>query len=329
MPRKGRQLVRTLLVAVILAAALAGIATLALGPATPPPILGMVRTTEIDIQPEVSGRIAALPGRPGDAVKAGTVLAELSNPELTAAVEEAEAAVGVAQAARDRVYAGVRQEEVSMAAAETDKAQANLLLAQQQLTRISALASHGNATLQDLDNARAAESAAAANLRVTQSNYAQAKRGPTAEDRALADANVTAAKASLTVLQRRMDKLTLRSPVDGVIEVVVAELGEAEIPGRTVLTISADRELWFDFNIREDQLAGLDIGVPLTLTQAAGGKIGARVTEMRRLGDFATWRAARAVGDHDLNTFTVRADPVGDTDGLAPGMTVWIAAPGG
>lgn len=329
MPRKGRQLVRTLVVALILAAALAGIATLALGPATPPPILGMVRTTEIDIQPEVSGRIAALPGRAGDAVKAGAVLAELSNPELTAAVEEAEAAVGVAQAARDRVYAEVRQEEVNMAAAETGKAQANLLLAQQQLTRISALASHGNATLQDLDNARAAESAAAANLRVTQSNYAQAKRGPTAEDRALADANVTAAKASLTVLQRRMDKLTLRSPVDGVIEVVVAELGEAEIPGRTALTISADRELWFDFNIREDQLAGLDIGVPLTLTQAGGGKIGARVTEMRRLGDFATWRAARAVGDHDLNTFTVRADPVGDTDGLAPGMTVWIAGPGG
>jgi HlyD family secretion protein len=328
MPRKTRQHVRVLLVVLVLAGALAGIATLALGPATPPPILGMVRTTEIDIQPEVSGRVAALPFRAGDAVKAGAVLAELSNPELAAAVEEAEATVGVAEAARDHVYAGVRQEEVNMASAEVGKAQANLLLAQQQLTRISALASHGNATLQDLDNARANESAAAANLRVTQSNYAQAKRGPTAEDRALADANVTAAKASLAVLRRRMDKLVLRSPVDGVIEVVVAELGEAEIPGRTVLTISANRQLWFDFNIREDQLAGLDIGAPLTLSQAGGNQIGSRVTEMRRLGDFATWRAARAVGDHDLNTFTVRADPVGEISGLEPGMTVWIAGAG-
>lgn len=325
MPPKSRQRLRTLLVAFILAGALAGVAALALGPTAPPPILGMVRTTEIDIEPEVSGRVAALPLRAGDPVKAGAVVAELSNPELAAAVEEAQAAVVEAQAARDRVYAGVRQEEVNMASAEVDKAAANLLLARQELTRTASLAGQGNATLQDLDNARAAESAAEANLRVTQSQYAQAKRGPTAEDRALADANVAAAEAALTVLQRRQDKLTLRSPVDGVIEVIVAELGEAEIPGRTVLTISANRQLWFEFNIREDQLAGLDIGAPLTLSQAGGNRIGARVTEMRRLGDFATWRAARAVGDHDLNTFTVRADPVGEIAALEPGMTVWIA----
>jgi len=328
MARRSGRRVRTLLIALILAGALAGIATLALGPASPPPILGMVRTTEIDIEPEVSGRVAALPLQAGDAVKAGAVVALLSNPELAAAVAEAKAAVVEAEAARDRVYAGVRQEEVNMASAEVDKAAANLLLARQELTRTASLAGQGNATLQDLDNARAAETAAEANLRVTQSQFAQAKRGPTAEDRALADANVTAAEAALTVLQRRMDKLTLRSPVDGVIEVVVAELGEAEIPGRTALTISANRQLWFDFNIREDQLAGLDIGAPLTLSQAGGNRIGARVTEMRRLGDFATWRAARAVGDHDLNTFTVRADPVGKIDGLEPGMTVWIASAG-
>jgi hypothetical protein len=39
-------------------------------------------------------------------------------------------------------------------------------------------------------------------------------------------------------------------------------------------------------------------------------------------GEFATWRA---VGDHDLNTFLVRADPVGPAaTGLQPGMSVWL-----
>jgi hypothetical protein len=38
----------------------------------------------------------------------------------------------------------------------------------------------------------------------------------------------------------------------------------------------------------------------------------------------ATWRAARAVGDYDLNTFVIRADPVGSVAGLQPGMTVWL-----
>jgi len=48
------------------------------------------------------------------------------------------------------------------------------------------------------------------------------------------------------------------------------------------------------------------------------------VTELRPLGEFAVWRAARAVGDHDINSFLLRADPVGEVTGLEPGMSVWI-----
>ena len=81
--------------------------------------------------------------------------------------------------------------------------------------------------------------------------------------------------------------------------------------------------------IREDELKGIGIGSELTLTDGIDGKqLPARVTEMRRLGDFATWRAARAVGDYDLNTFVLRADPVGPVEGLQPGATVWISVPG-
>jgi HlyD family secretion protein len=318
--------VRRLGIGAVLAALAGGVAVLALRPTVPPRIIGMVRTTAIKIEPEVSGRIAALPFKAGDRVSAGAVVAQLSNPELAAAVDEARAAVAVAQATRDRVYAGVRQEEVNIAARETDKANADLTLAKQQFGRISDLASHGHATQQDLDNARANVATAAANLRVTQYRYAEAQRGPTAEDRALADATLAAAVASLAVLERRLDKLQLKSPVDGVVEVVVAEPGEATVPGRTVLTIADTGEPWFDFNIREDELRGLGIGTPLVLVEGIDGKqISAKVSEMRRLGDFATWRAARAVGDHDLNTFSVRADPVEPIAGFEPGVTVWIA----
>jgi HlyD family secretion protein len=156
--------------------------------------------------------------------------------------------------------------------------------------------------------------------------YAEARRGPTAEDRAFADASLAAAKASLVVLERRFEKLQLKSPVNGVVAVVVASLGEATVPGRAALTIADTDQPWFAFNIREDELRGMDIGTRLDLVTGAGGRpVTARVTEMRRLADFATWRAARAAGDHDLNTFFVRADPVGEVAGLAPGMTVWIS----
>jgi len=35
-------------------------------------------------------------------------------------------------------------------------------------------------------------------------------------------------------------------------------------------------------------------------------------------------RGARVVGDHDLNTFLVRADPAAPATALQPGMTVWL-----
>jgi multidrug resistance efflux pump len=71
----------------------------------------------------------------------------------------------------------------------------------------------------NLASARADEEAEA--------NYAAAKAGPTKEQLAIADAGVEAAASGLAVLERRLDKTTLRAPADGVVTEVVAEVGEA------------------------------------------------------------------------------------------------------
>jgi HlyD family secretion protein len=71
-------------------------------------------------------------------------------------------------------------------------------------------------------------------------------------------------------------------------------------------------------------LRGLKLGELTTVTTADGRQIEARVTELRPLGEFAVWRAARAVGDHDLNSFRLRLDPRGDSKDLEPGMSVWL-----
>src|SRR5260221_1183932 len=326
MPHERTPMLRRLLIGGIMVTGAVWIGVNSLKPVPPQPIIGMVRITEIKVEPEVSGRISKLAVAAGDQVAAGAVVAELSNPELAAAVAEARAALLAAKAKRDRVYAGVRQEEVSIAAREVDKAKSELTLAGQHLRRISDLARNGNASQQDLDNARAAVSTATAGLKIMELRHAEAERGPTAEERSFADAGVGIATSSLGVLERRFEKLQLKSPVSGVVEVVVGELGEATVPGRTVLTIADTDKSWFNFNVREDQLRGIDIGKQIALVAGVTGKqLQARISEMRRLDDFATWRAARAVGDHDLNTFVIRADPIGSSEKLPPGVTVWIA----
>jgi HlyD family secretion protein len=92
------------------------------------------------------------------------------------------------------------------------------------------------------------------------------------------------------------------------------------------MTLKAERGLWFSFTVREDFLRGLEIGSSVRLLTASGNAVNARVTELRPLGEFATWRAARAVGDHDLNSFAVRADPLEMQEKLEPGMSVWLVA---
>lgn len=323
MPRK---VIGRIGVGVLLAAGAAAIAYFALRPAPPNPIIGMVRATQIKIAPEVSGRITALPVKAGDRVTAGTIVAELSSPELAAAVNQAEAAVLAARAARDHVYAGTRQEEVDIAAHDIEKARADLTLAKAQLGRASNLVGKGFTSRQDLDTAQAGEATATARLAAAQLRHAEAESGPTKEERAVADANVVVAEASLAVLKQRFGKLQIKAPTDGVVEVMVGELGEATVPGRTILTIADSAKPWFGFNVREDQLRGLGIGTQVTLVDGADNRrISAQISEMLRLGDFATWRAARAVGDHDLNTFFIRVDGSGDVGNLEPGVTVWIA----
>jgi len=309
--------------------AAAVVAAVLLSRQRPEPRPGMVRVTEIRIAPEVSGRVAAIHAKPGDAVHAGDVLVELANPELVAAVAEARADAAAARALRDRVYAGMRQEQVDILAREVEKAGSNVTLASQDFTRVSTLAQRQALSRQEADKAAAELRVAQAELAVARAKLAEGQAGPTAEERAIADAKVAGAEAAVAVLERRLDKTTLRAPADGTVRVVSAEPGEAVVPGRSTMTVEVTDEPWFSLVLREDRLAGLDVGASVDLVSPDGRKTAARITEIRALGEFATWQATRAVGDHDLNSFVVRADRQGESarPALAPGMTVWLARP--
>jgi HlyD family secretion protein len=137
---------------------------------------------------------------------------------------------------------------------------------------------------------------------------------------------VQAAAAALAVLERHLGKTVLRSPVDGVVSVIVAEIGENVRAGQPVLAIAATGQQWLSFNAREDLLRGLAVGATVQVVRAgARATTPAVVTELRPLGTFATWQAERAVGDHDRNTLRLRLDPQAEATGFEPGMTVWIA----
>ena len=294
-------------------------------PLPAPPIVGVVRATEIRIAPEVSGELASLKVQKGSRVRAGEVVAELSAVELSAAVAQARAALDAARASRDHVYAGVRDEQIATLAAAIAKAKSRLDYNEAQLTRASTLAKSNFASQQDLDQATSDVATARADVAEAEANHAAAVAGPTREEKAIADVQVRAAQAALAVLEQNLAKTVLRAPTDGVVTVVVAQVGENVHPGQPVLAIAAAGEQWLSFNVREDLLRGIAVGTTVPVARAgAPGTTPAVVTELRPLGDFATWQAERAVGDHDLNTLRLRLDPQRDASLFEPGMTVWI-----
>jgi multidrug resistance efflux pump len=288
-------------------------------------IIGVVRATEVRVEPEVNGQLMSIAVEKGAHVRTGDVLAQLSAVELTAQADQARAALASATANRNNVYAGVRREQVDSLKAAISKASARLDYVQAQLTRTSTLARQSFESQQSLDQAENDVASARADVAEAQANYDAAVAGPTREERAIADVQVQAAAAAVTVLERRLDKMVLRAPADGVVTVIAAEVGENVRAGQPILMVEAAGKQWLSFNVREDHLNRLSMGETANVMRS--GTVGAAkavITELRPLGTFATWQAERVIGDHDRNTLRLRLDPDGQPAGLEPGMTVWI-----
>jgi multidrug resistance efflux pump len=288
-------------------------------------IVGVVRATEVRVEPEVNGQLMSIAVGKGAYVRTGDVLAQLSAVELTAQADQARATLASATANRNNVYAGVRREQVDSLRAAIAKASARLDYVQAQLTRTSTLARQSFESQQSLDQAENDVASARADVAGAQATYDAAAAGPTREERTIADAQVLAAAAAVTVLERRLDKMVLRAPADGIVTVVAAEVGENVRAGQPILMVEAAGRQWLSFNVREDRLNRLSIGETASVVRnGTPGAIKAAITELRPLGTFATWQAERVIGDHDRNTLRLRLDLVSEPENLEPGMAVWI-----
>src|SRR5215813_12216688 len=209
---------------------------------SPAPLVGVVRATEIRVEPEVNGQLVSIAVEKGARVRAGDVLARLSAVELTAQADQARAAIAKAKARSDYVEA--------------------------QLTRTSTLARQSFESQQSLDQAVNDAASARADVAEAQANYDAAVAGPTREERVIADAQVQAAAAAVAVLESRLDKMVLRAPADGVVSVIAAEVGENVRPGQPILMIEAAGKQWLSFNVREDHLTGLNMGETVSVARS-------------------------------------------------------------
>ncbi|MRH22932.1 HlyD family efflux transporter periplasmic adaptor subunit [Rhodovulum strictum] len=222
-------------------------------------VQGEVAAPRVDVSARTSGRVAEILAELGGRVEAGQILAELSNPQFVTSHAAAASGLDVARASQAAAGA-TRPEMIRAREAELAAAQADLRLAEEQVTRDTELGERGlrpqaaiGQTMRNVDNAARRVEAAEAQLDL-------ARAGASPEERAVAAAQVAQAEATLAQRQADLDELTIYAPLSGEISARLIELDENVGPGAPLFTIVDLDQAWFTFNLREDFLAGLQVG---------------------------------------------------------------------
>ena len=291
----------------------------------PEVIQGYVEVSEYRVSSKVPGRVLELRVKEGDYVKVGDTLAILDAPDVKAKLAQAQSAESAATAMDQMANNGARREQINGAFALLQQAKAGLEIAQKSYNRVQRLYDEGVMSAQKRDEAFANYKALEAQVKAAQSQYEMAVNGARCEEKLAAAAQVNRAKGAVQEVSSYINETMQIAQKEGEVSDVFPKVGELIGTGSPIMNISILDDMWGTFNVREDQLNGMQVGSTITAFVPAFNKdIEMKVYYIKDQGSYATWKATKANGQYDLKTFEVKARPIKPFEGLRPGMSLII-----
>ena len=171
---------------------------------------------DAEIHSKVTGYLLAQDYQEGSLVKIGDLLFEVDPRPFQAVVDQAKAQLNVANAGLTQAKA-----DVDAAKAEIDRAEAAQLKTELDVKRYSPLAKDGTVSQQELDDAVQSNLANLASVASAKGKYDRSKAGVIA-----AQAQIGVASSSLQAAQLNLDFTKIKSPVDGIAGIRVANIGD-------------------------------------------------------------------------------------------------------
>jgi HlyD family secretion protein len=208
----------------------------------------------VNIGSQITGTVASVPVREGQAVAVGQVLVTLEDSELRASVEQAEAAMAQAEARVRQIV----ELTLPVARENLSQAQSNLLNAQQQYARAESLRSGGFETQVQLDNARRTLNIAQAQVRAAQAQVAG--NVPSGTEYVAAEAALRAARASLLVALSRLDYTRILALEAGTLIARNVERGWVVQPNQVLMVLSPIGQIEIVVQIDEKNLGLVAVG---------------------------------------------------------------------
>ena len=288
-------------------------------------IQGQVEVSEYRVSSKVPGRILELRVKEGDFVHAGDTLAIIDAPEVHAKMQQAQGAEAGATALELMAKNGARKEQIQGAFQLLQQAKAGLEIAEKSYNRVQRLFDEGVVSAQKRDEAEALYKSSQAQVQAAQSQYDMAVNGARREEKLAAQAQVERARGAVREVNAYIGETVQTAQMDGEVSSIYPKIGELVGTGSPIMTISMMNDMWGTFNVREDQLKGLQVGSELQAYVPAFDKtITMKVYHMKDQGTYAVWKATKANGQYDLKTFEVKARPIEPFEGLRPGMSLIV-----
>jgi multidrug resistance efflux pump len=268
-------------------------------------------------------RISAVLVEEGDRVEAGQNLARLDSERLKAQIAEAEAQIGVQQEVVKRLKSGSRSQEIDQARAEVEAARVMVHNDKQILDRL--LKTSGGTSEQEIDDARSRLLVEQAQLEVKEKALNLALEGPRKEDIAAAGKRLEALQANLSLLQIRLEDMTLKAPTAGVIQSRILEPGEMADPTHPVFILALTDPKWVRAYIPEPELGRIRLGMKTSVVNDSfpGKSMDGWVGFISPIAEFTP----RTVETEDLRTklvYEIRVFVHDDHDLLRLGMPVTV-----
>ncbi len=298
-------------------------------------VSGQVEATEVQIAPEVGGRLLEVRVDEGDRLAAGDVVARLDSRdvELQIARVRAERAAAAAQA---RVVAAPRppeeirqaQAQVQAAGADAAAARAEVESAQLDLQRFEQLlkANAGSRKQRDdaqarVDVARERQRSAEEREQASREAVERLQRGATAEERQAAIARVAAIDAQIPILEKSLADATVTSPVAGVVTQKLADTGEVVGPRMPIVVATDLDHAWANLFVPEPQMPRLKLGQKATVITDAGSTIEGTVTYISPQAEF-TPRNVQTADERSKLVYRIKVSVDNSGGVLKQGMPV-------
>ncbi len=205
-------------------------------------VVGELASDRIEISAESNEPIVEIVVTEGQSVTAGQVLIRQDSARAAARLAEAEAALAQQQARLDELVRGPRREQIAAARASVEGATQELEFRDSELVRVREVHKRGLTSTELLDAAKAALDAAKANDKVARARLEELLAGTTIEELRQAEQAVKQASARRDSALVDLDRHTLTSPVDGIADSRLFEIGERPGQGQPVMIVLGGKQ---------------------------------------------------------------------------------------